>query len=590
MKNQYLPYLAIFLSITLFLPSCDKTPQEPVITCQSLDKFIQDFDQKHDAAIDISSFELDNQDIYHFHFFDGSTISLHKDCIDLVSINEEAWNLEIYFKNTPQTRLYNYLGKADIQILENPESWNPLAAKLNVKTLRPVRLGYKVLGPSPFQYLYDEPGKDQNLQILGLYPSSTNQVELQILDANASILFSDTISIQTDDLNIDISERKIRIANKAQMEEGFTLVSSRNHNAPNIPYMIDAEGSVRWLLDFSAHPILNNLAYDVGMEQLKNGNLYFGDWTTDAIYEIDFIGNIINSWDLKGYDFHHNVEEKPNGNFLVTVTDFNSFHINGNSTIEDIILELDRNSGDIVNIWDLKESLDENRISLINNLNNNPIDWAHTNAVIFDPSDNGIIVSCRTQGVAKLSETNELQWVLAAHEGWSDNRSGQDLNDFLLQPLDANGMKITDEAILQGQENHPDFEWSWYQHAPVLHSDGSLYLFDNGGPNRNFGNSTLYSRAVGYKINGQEKTVQQIWQYGKERGQACYSSFLSDVDILEKSNNILFAPGASVQHEDGTTGAKIIEINTDTKEVIFEAWIIGSGGQLHRAERMKLIP
>lgn len=574
----------------LVLPSCDKTPKEPAISCQDLEKFIQDFDQKHDDAIDISSFELDDQDHYQFHFFDGSTISLHKDCIDLVNENKADWILEIYFKNTPQTRLYNYLGSPEIQILVNPDPWNPLSAKLFIKTPRPVRLGYKVKGPSPFQFAYTESGLDQELQILGLYPSTANQVEVHVLDANESILFIDTISIQTDDLDIDISERKIRIADKSQMEEGFTLVSSRNHNSPNIPYMIDAEGVVRWLLDFRSHPILSDLGYDVGIEQLKNGNLYFGDWTTDAIYEIDFVGNILHSWDLKGYDFHHNVVEKPNGNFLVTVSDFNSVHLNGNGTVEDVILELDRSSGDIINIWDLKESLDENRTSLIDNLNYNPVDWAHTNAVIFDPIDDGIIVSCRTQGLVKLSEANEVQWILSPHDGWSSNRMGQDLNDFLLQPLDANGIKITNESILQGQENHVDFEWNWYQHAPELHPDGSLYLFDNGGLNRNFGNAALYSRAVGYTIDAQEKTIQQIWQYGKERGLACYSSFLSDVDILANSNNLLFAPGASVQHEDGTTGAKIIEIDTDTKTVVFEAWIIGNGGQLHRAERMKLIP
>ena len=179
-------------------------------------------------------------------------------------------------------------------------------------------------------------------------------------------------------------------------------------------------------------------------------------------------------------------------------------------------------------------------------------------------------------------------WILAPHKGWTTNRKGEDLSDFLLQPLDKNGVLITDDAVLQGDENHADFEWSWYQHAPEIHPDGSLFIFDNGGPNRNFGASNVYSRAVGYRINEEDKTVQQIWEYGKERAIDCYSSFLSDVDILKKTKNILFAPGAAVQHEDGRKGAKIIEIDPDTKEVLFEAWIIGEGGQLHRAERLSV--
>ena len=378
------PSLRLLIACCILLfQSCDKTREKPLGSCENLSESIQSFDEKHNAAIDISSYFLNDQDEYQFQFFDGSEITIHQECIDLIAERLEKWQLEIYFSNTPQTRTYNYLAKFDIQVLSNQSPWNPLAAIVSVKSTRPIRLGYSIGGESPIQVSLDEWSTDQNIQILGLYPARVNEVYLQVLDANEKILTIDTIAIETQTLDFDISERKIIAAKKNQMEEGFTLVSSRNHSSPNIPYMIDAEGTVRWLLDYRSHPILNNLGYDVGIEQLQNGHLYFGDWTTDAIYEIDLMGEIINSWDLEGFDFHHNVVEKPNGNFLVTVTDFNSVHLNGNTTVEDIILELDRATGAIINQWDLKESLDENRINLIDNLNNNPVDWAHTNAVVF---------------------------------------------------------------------------------------------------------------------------------------------------------------------------------------------------------------
>lgn len=70
---------------------------------------------------------------------------------------------------------------------------------------------------------------------------------------------------------------------------------------------------------------------------------------------MDWLGNIINNWPFPGFRFHHNVQEKPNGNFLVTVSK------EGSSTIEDYIIEIDRNSKQVINTWDLNASLQYSR-------------------------------------------------------------------------------------------------------------------------------------------------------------------------------------------------------------------------------------
>ena len=102
----------------------------------------------------------------------------------------------------------------------------------------------------------------------------------------------------------------------------------------------------------------------------------------------------LNTWNLFGLGFHHTLIEKPNGNFLVTVNDYSK------PTEEDVIIEVDRNSGQIINRWDLDQSLDKNRKVWASNRANLEVDWFHANGLAYSATDDCIIVSGRTQGVS----------------------------------------------------------------------------------------------------------------------------------------------------------------------------------------------
>jgi arylsulfate sulfotransferase len=368
------------------------------------------------------------------------------------------------------------------------------------------------------------------------------------------------------------------------MSDGMTLVSWFGFDVdrlPQNPFVFDAFGDIRWYLDLKTHPELNQLLFENGIERLQNGDFYFGDASTDKIFEMDLFGTVINSWNMPGYHFHHNVQEKPNGNFIVSVDKI------GASTVEDFIIEIDRSSKQIINTWDLNQSLQNTRRTLFSN----PMDWIHVNALIYDPRDNTIFVSGRTQGLVKLDNNNKVVWIMGCHKGWGIAGNGIDLKNYLLTPLDGNDQRITNQDILDGKINHPDFEWNWYQHAPLLKPNGNIMLFDNGGTNRNFSGAGQYSRAVEYEINEENKTVKQIWEYGKSRGNATFSSIVSDVDILPNSNNIIFSPGAV---NNVTRYGKVIEIDYSTKNVLFEATLTTLSPAFtvafHRTERLNLYP
>jgi arylsulfate sulfotransferase len=439
---------------------------------------------------------------------------------------------------------------------------------------------------------FNDSGLSHAIPIVGLYPDYNNIVDVYLVNSGGTKVARAVLNIKTAPLPQGMPNY-IHIDNYdyADMEPGLNLVSNlSNYPAvPDMPYIIDNYGKMRWYLYFANNPDLKQLFYDCGINRLQNGNYFFADRASAKIYEIDILGKILHTWTFPGYDFHHNVIEKPNGNFLITVDKHGSTNTEGVTTYEDYVLEIDRNSNQILNEWDLKQSLDEHRRAL----STDPSDWIHCNGLAYDASDNTIIVSGRVQGVVKLTADNRVKWILGPHKGWGKNRRGEDLNQFLLTPLDASGNKITDTSIIQGYTNHPDFEWNWYQHCPIIMpTNGDLMLFDNGGP-RNFNpNSPLYSRAVEYKIDPVNMTVQQKWEYGKERGQDTYSMIISSVQYLKEKNHVLFCPGFYVPIPTGNTqGGKIIEVDYATKNLIYQV-SIGAPSTFgwHRAYRMPIYP
>lgn len=468
----------------------------------------------------------------------------------------------------------------------NPSGYAPLTANISIQTDIPVKIVLEIEGKdeqSGLRHIFDEFNISHELPILGLYADYSNLVRLTFIQEDGREIGSKEYTIETEKLSPAMPQIEINAANISQMAKGWTFVSYFGYGKdgssnPQRPFMFDVNGDIRWYIDYSNHPVLENLFYDNGMERLQNGNLYFGDGSSDKIYEINMFGEILNSWDMPGYGFHHEVTEKPDGNFIVTVNK------SGVDTIEDYLIEIDREKNEITTVWDLNVSLQNSRRTLIND----DVDWFHANAVEFSEEDDCIIVSGRTQGVVKLTRENEVVWIMSPHRGWATSGRGEDLNQYLLQPLDAEDNPIGNINVLEGFYNHPDFEWNWYQHAPQLMPNGNIMLFDNGD-NRNYRNNGPYSRAVEYRVNESDMTIKQVWQYGKERGAETYSRIVSDIDYDPGSGHVFFSPGAV---NNTSTYGKVVEVDYQNGEVIFEATITAPVTlyiiTFHRTERMKI--
>lgn len=585
-----------FISAIIFLYSCSDDPIDiipeidKILTVEEATSSLSAINQNANLVSEISIIDT----CVYVQFEDDIIIEIDNEIIDSFVHNSDSWQTIIYYNNgSSQTLAYlgNENGLTIDNVILNPFDVCPLTATADVNAIVPSNYQIKVIGNngslSDVIHQESEWSVSKTLNILGLYANQENTIEISLLDNSGNVRVSKLITITTDQISFDAPFINVVTASAEQMAEGMTLINYID-GKPRTPFIIDAFGEIRWYLDVEGYNAqLFEFDYGNGLILLRNGNFAFADIETNAIYEMTLLGEFLNKWPVNEHIFHHALEEKANGNFLLTTTSYDNLHASGLIPIEDNMLEIDRISGAIVNEWDIKESLDEERVALGSFSDGTFEDWFHDNGLVYDATDNTVVVSGRTQGIVKLTQENELVWVIATHRDWDTSRLGVDINQFLLQPLDKFGNAITDTAVLNGSANHPDFEWPWYQHAPLVMPNGNIMCFDNGD-NRNYTGNENYSRAVEYKIDVANKTIQQVWQYGKERGLETYSRVVSDVDFIENTNHVLFAPGFNVTNSFGI-GGKVIEIDYSTKTVLFEVEISKLfGASLHSAERLKL--
>lgn len=518
--------------------------------------------------------------------------------IENLVVDKSKWQTELTFIDKTILRIPTLGDALKLDNLKlNPNGYTPLTVQVDyvipVEGKMKIRIKSKDKLIPDVEHFFDNYLYNHRLNIHGLYADHLNTIYVTYTDKKGKARLQDTIQVQTESLSSFLEVKITPIErNLSKMEPGMTLVNyiGENQLDAHRPFMFDAAGEIRWILNFQKHPELDKLVANIGLSRMRNGNFLCGDRTSGYLYELNMMGEIVNKWDLRsqGYEFHHEVMEMPNSNFLLTATQPDSKNANGEPTINDIVLEVSRNDGKIITVWDLKKSLDETRNVIPTYTNEN---WAHDNAVAYSSEDDAIIVGLRHQGLVKLDRHNRVKWIISPHKDWGKNGRGEPLEQYLLNPLDSFGQLIEDKEVLQGYSAHDSFDWSWALHNPVLLDNGDILLFDNGY-NRHYEYNffTSYSRAVVYKIDESEKTVQQVWEYGKERGNECFSSAVSSVQYLPQTDHVLFCPGMHTINKDGM-GGRVVEIDYKTREVVFDAEItLPTLFAFHRAIRMPLYP
>lgn len=393
-------------------------------------------------------------------------------------------------------------------IILNPYEISPLTALVMFETSDYVSPTVTIVGKSEkttYTHTFKE-SKTHYLEILGLYPDYNNEVIISYGNVSKKIY------IQTGKLpdNFVMPSSIYKDEDKLDNELYFYTPSSIGYTCA-----YDINGDVRWYLTESFIWEIN---------RLRNGNLLLSTdklvnnpYYTTGLYEMNMLGKIYFEYNIDG-GYHHDYYEMPNGNILVLSNNF------ANGTVEDYIVELDLRDGSIVKKFDLTDILPMNEGE---SENSTTYDWFHNNSVWYDEKTNSITLSGRhMDAVINISyDTGKLNWII----GDSTNYSSE-WQKYFFKPIGDN------------------FEWQWSQHSAKITPDGYVFIFDNGNNKSKIKEnyvdaSNSYSRGVMYKIDTVNMTIEQIWEYGKERGSDFYSPYISNVLYLEENHFVVHSGG-----------------------------------------------
>lgn len=397
----------------------------------------------------------------------------------------------------------------------------------------------------------------------------------------------------------------------------YTNGGAANWDRTGINWISDTNGDVRGYMNidkFRDSDNITRMGSMMSFHQVQDGNLIFGQG--QRYFKYDFLGRKILDRPLpKGFiDFSHEIIETPKNTYLIRVAKANYPLNNGYTvnTVRDHILEVDQ-EGNTVDYWDLNTILDPFRSDVILAMDQGAVclnvdathsgqtiskeeldrlpfgdvtgsgpgrNWAHVNSISYDVRDDSIIISSRHQSaVIKIGRDKQVKWIISDPAGWNG-----ELAKKVLVPVDKSNNKIK-------CENHQcegDFDWSWTQHTaylvPSKNTNGKsvLTVFDNGdarGMEQPALPTMKYSRGVEYIVDEKSMTVQQSWEYGKERGIDWYSPITSITQYRPETKTMFIysATAGMSANPAGTPLTSILnEIKDGTQDVMLELKVHGN--------------
>ena len=495
-----------------------------------------------------------------------------------VSLNDE-WQED----QTEKEKKYQTLLKSgeytedNIYVQLDPYDASPLSALLLFQTEDAMTVDISVAGKdeaTTIKNSFDDYTTDHSVPILGLYSDTENEVTVTLTDESGNSM-EKKVTIKTGTLAKSIANIEVKEADTTKMELGdseLTFVVPSTKRA----YAFDANGDVRWYSTrYNSHIF----------KELDNGNLlYLTKESNDAdtynvLLETDYLGKIYHRYDFSSSSaandtgksegemtvIHHDGIELPSGNFLLTVND-------GSNYIEDTMIELNRETGEIEKTIDLKDILPEAFYEDYDSTSreDGKVDWFHQNSVEYDEADDSIIISGRHQDtIMKIDySTNEIKWIMGDSSGWPDSYQKY----FLKGDVKASGGQHA--AIVLSDQDEND------ETTDILYYDNNISVTRGDEET-----SEQYSEARQVRINEAEMTIEEVWTFGEDLGEDYYTKIIGSARYLSNTGNRLVNFG---YRDEGQTSS-IMEVTEEGETVLnVDLTDFPTSAWAYRAERFSL--
>ena len=384
-------------------------------------------------------------------------------------------------------------------VIVNPYNVNPLVAVIQFVTKKPAQISLEIVGKdgaAPIKTTFDPISKVHKIPVLGLYPNYNNQIVLTAAYKDKTTETAN-VYIQTEKITSPI---KYIVTQKEDAQTNYYWLTNGMvvDEAGEFRFMFDDKSSIRYYFP-------GQIVTEDRIRGLKTYTL-FGKLKKSYSYPKGFVS------------FTHGLGLTPSGNFLVIGSmGGKKITVNGETllTQRDFIIEIDKDSGKAIKQVDLGKLLNPNRSTIVTQGADFGLrDWCHINGIDSDASDESWVVSCRNQGIMKITKKGTLDWLITPKKGFE--KSGRDgegpaLWDQILTAVDAAGNPYS-EKVQKGEAPAENFKWPSSNHSVQTVEPQVYALYDNAGkvndPNLF---TTMHSNAVVFRVDPEKRTVQTVW-------------------------------------------------------------------------------
>ena len=397
-----------------------------------------------------------------------------------------------------------------------------------------------------------ELSREHEFQIVGLVPGETNYVTLTVRGSRGNVRQSMTFSVTMPETQSGYPTRLevTQGESDAELSDGlFAMV--RTNGYLGYAYFFDNEGVLRYEM----------VTEGLGLDRI----LEYGDdivvcSSAYALARIDGLGRVVATYDLGGYELHHDINYAREGTVIALAEHEDS------TFVEDVVIEVDLATGEVTELLDFTELMRDFVDGYTHVIGPTDAffwqvgeqDWIHLNTVDYDEADDAIIVSSReTSTTIKVSDVHgdpELTYFIGDESYWE-------------------GTGYEDLSLAQVG----DFKFQYGQHTVEFDGEGSeegtyyLLMYDNNY----WANSTrsdyypdldgtdvstdLYSGEASYVyrylVDEEAGTYELVMSFAVP-----YSSIVSNVAHASSSENYVVNSGvANVYGEYDSDGVLIRE-------------------------------
>lgn len=428
-------------------------------------------------------------------------------------------------------------------VIKNPFGEAPLTALALFVTEKPCAVRVTVCGKKA--------GNDfssvlpvtthHRVPIIGMYAGRMNHIRIALLE----------------DGNVT-AEREIRLKTVALPEDlqGVIKVSKVSDNPAFENILVaggidiktcafDREGKIRYYLKrkpkgYGIFPLSEGRF--LFMEQDISAPSYTNPQSVQS-YDMDYLGRVRKVYFSRN-GIHHTIEEKSKGGNILAA----GSSMEGHS--EDLILEIDRQSGDIVQKIKVGDLFDDTYQDMM--------DWAHINSASYYEKDDAMLVSMRNiHSVASFDwKTGEMRWLLSDPRFWE----GTKMTEKLLRPVGDVPFFYQQHAVFELTD--VDFDGN----PDTKH----IIVFDNHWHKRrkvSFFDKDKLTYISFYTINEKEGTVSFYKRF------PCPKSKIRSNAILCTDKNRLYAMAGSLVKPLKDSIGVIREYDFETEEVLSEFYV-----------------